>query len=134
MAAIYEIVNEDFELKAIPAGAAKGVPEKFKFIPPTLNTATKLKINRKKVLVEKIEWSVPKGSCLMTGCIHLGSISITPIKATTAQKCKADQKPVLLKNDEGICKGKFKDPNNNEVLCMCKIVIKNAGQTKVKGE
>lgn len=132
MAAIFEIVNEDYELVAIPNSGGIGDPAKFQV---TVTPAEKMQLSGKKALVDQITWTVNPGSCTMPGFTHTQGAQVNPIKAPD-RKCKADQKPVLLKLDKGDCTGSFTNNANPSVTatCSCKIMIKNAGQDKVKGE
>ncbi len=133
MAAIFEIANEDFELIAIPTSGGIGDPTKFDFSPNAGNLSEKLLLNNKKALIEKIEWIVKPETCTMPGFTHLGSTPDTYIEGSTTM-CLTEDKKLLLKLDMGICQGNFaNNANGLTVPCSCQIMIKNAGQEKVKG-
>jgi hypothetical protein len=132
MKAIFEIVNEDYELVAIPNSGGIGNPGSFK-INKVVSTKVKTE-NGKGVLLSELKWEGPPGGCTMPGFTHIsvnGPISIT----ASSQKCTAEEgKPIFLKLDMGNCIGMFASNGPYaSVPCSCTIMIKNAGQTKVKG-
>ncbi len=129
MKAIFEIVNEDYKLVAIPNSAGIGNTDNF-----TLTKVISTKVNTKNdkgVLLDQLNWTVKPGGCTMPGfTLKSGSGSLTP----TAIKCMAEKKKIYLKLDKGNCTGSFA-PNGPyaSVPCACTIMIIDAGQTKVKG-
>ncbi len=129
MAAINEVVNEDFIISITPIGGSwTGNPENFTFTPVL---STKLKLNEKKALLNELLWVVSSG-CILPGFEHSGGQTSFPIKAS-AKKCSADKLPLLLKGDKGECSGAFTNSSGG-TPCKCSIEIVSAGQTKVKGE
>ena len=130
MNAIFEIANEDYELIAIPKSGGIGNPDRFTPAVGTISQKVKTQKN-KGVFLSPYTWTVPPGGCTMPGFTHLGGGGTL---TSSAQKAMAENKPIFLKLDIGQCDGSFQPPGPvAPVPCSCSIMIKEAGQTKVKG-
>lgn len=135
MPAIFEIVNEDYELAALPNSAGIGDPSKFIFNPSEDISTDILTNSDKGVLLDKLNWTVQPGGCTLPGYTLLNGKGTLEASST---KCKAenDSKKIFLKLDIGDCDGKFQLNSYpyTQIVCMCKIIVKDPGQNKVKGE
>lgn len=130
MAAIFEIVCQGFTLTAIPQSGGIGSPDSFP--PPTGVVSTKVTLDAagKGALLDTISWTA-------VGCTMPGATFVSGGGSMTAQTlyCTSDGQKFFLKLDMGDCSGSFitNSSPSAQIMCSCKIMIKDAGQTRVKG-
>ncbi len=134
MPAIFEIVVDGFEFTAIPNSPAMGSPNDL--LPPLLPTAfsQKVKIDGKGVFYSPpASYTVAPGSCTLPGATHMtGSFSVS----ANANKVSVEGNQCFLKlaMTQAPCSGQFVlNANGAPMPCACTIMIKDPGQTLVKG-
>lgn len=105
-------------------------------ITPNSIEATKAKAGGAKILLATIGWTT--AACIFAGHTHVpgGSAGLAAVSIVAgATKVKCDSKFAILSTDTGTCTGTFVliALPNTQVPCNCGVVIKDAGQNKVKG-
>jgi len=120
-----ELANTDFSVTITPQdGATAGTPSYV-----TIEAASVSAPDGKKVLVEKIVWTV-------VGCSngsYTGGTTDPQSMDATAEKMTCNTLAPMRKGDNGMCSGVLAMVPSGTKTCSCKFEITDAGQSKVKG-